>query len=239
LSDAKALQAELIQSEKLAGIGTLAAGIAHEISSPLFGILGLAEAIPDENDRVKVDTYAKEIAEYSHNIRDIVVDLTSYSRTSSDAEIEDIDLGAVIGEAVTMIERGLDTNGISMSVECAEGLKMGARPTEIRQIFVNLIKNAIESVRDEHREDGGAVRVAAGRHLDGLWVVVEDNGVGIPEDVRKQVFDPFYTTKPPGKGTGLGLNIVYRIVTKYRGTIAIEEGEAGGSLFRLGFSDEV
>ncbi len=238
LSDARSLQAELIQSEKLAGIGTLAAGIAHEISSPLFGILGLAEAIPDESDRVKVNEYANEIADYSNNIRDIVVDLSSYSRTSSEADFENVDLAAVIGESCKMIERGLDLSGVTVTSEAGEGLVIPAKRTEIRQIFVNLLKNGIESVKDEHPEGGGEVRVAAGRNLDGIWAVVADNGVGIPEDVRKQVFDPFYTTKPPGKGTGLGLNIVYRIMTKHRGSVSIEEGEGGGSLFRLKFPSE-
>jgi len=238
LSDAKALQAELIQSEKLAGIGTLAAGIAHEVSSPLFGILGLAEAIPEETDQDRINEYAAEIQQYSHNIRDIVVDLSSYSRTSADQGLAPVDFGSVIREACTMVGRGLDLTGIQLDIELGDDLVIRAQSTELRQIFVNLIKNAVESVRDEHPDDGGAIRVAAGGTMDGLWAVVSDNGVGIPEEVRRQVFDPFFTTKPPGKGTGLGLNIVYRIVTKHRGTISVEAGEEGGSVFRLKFPVE-
>jgi len=235
LEDAKALKSELIQSEKLAGIGTLAAGVAHEVSSPLFGILGLAEAIPDEQCREKIDEYASEIALYSQSIREIVVDLSSYSRATAGQDAELVDLGTAVNEAITMVQRGADLDGIEVICEAAEGVHVRAQSTEIRQVFVNLFKNAVESVRDESPADGGRVRIAVGQGLDEVWAVVEDNGVGIPDELRHQVFDPFYTTKPPGKGTGLGLNVVYRIVTKHRGHITLNAGDEGGTVFRVTF----
>ena len=235
LEDAKALKLELIQSEKLAGIGTLAAGIAHEVSSPLFGILGLAEAIPEEQDREKIDGYAAEIALYSQSIREIVVDLSSYSRATAGRDAELVDLSTAANEAITMVQRGTDLAGIEVIREAPEGVNIRAQSTEIRQVFVNLFKNAVESVRDEAPVEGGRVRLAVGQSLDEVWAVVQDNGVGIPEELRHQVFDPFYTTKPPGKGTGLGLNVVYRIVTKHRGNITVNAGEEGGTVFRLTF----
>ena len=235
LSDAVALQAELIQAGKLAGIGTLAAGIAHEVSSPLFGILGLAEAIPEESCRQKVDAYAAEIVDYSKSIRDIVVDLSSYSRTSSDQDVSPVDLGQVIQDAATLVGRGVDLSGVDLVLEIEDGGLIRAEPTEVRQIFVNLVKNAIEAVRDEHGAEGGRVTLAAGREVDHLWATVTDNGVGIHQDAMEQVFDPFYTTKAPGKGTGLGLSVVYRIVTKHRGTITVQAGESDGTMFRLQF----
>ena len=137
-----------------------------------------------------------------------------------------------------MVERGMDLTGIEMVIDLTEGLEVRAQVTEIRQVFVNLVKNAVESVRDEHQGGGGLVRVATGQALGQLWAVVSDNGVGIPEEVRRQVFDPFYTTKPPGKGTGLGLNVVYRIITKHRGTITVQAEDGGGSVFRVQFPTE-
>ena len=235
LADAKALKSELIQSEKLAGIGTLAAGIAHEVSSPLFGILGLAEAIPDETDREKIDEFASEIALYSQNIREIVVDLSSYSRTTADQDAELVDLNELAGEAVTMVERGTDLGDIEIVRETSPGVTLRAQGTEIRQVFVNLVKNAVESVRDEAPIGGGRVRVAVGQGIDDVWAVVEDDGVGIPDELRHQVFDPFFTTKPPGKGTGLGLNVVYRIITKHRGSITVSAGDERGTVFRMTF----
>ncbi|MAY79972.1 MAG: hypothetical protein CL930_04220 [Deltaproteobacteria bacterium] len=235
LDDAKALQADLIQSEKLAGIGTLAAGVAHEVSSPLFGIMGLAEAIPDEEERGKVNEYAAEIVQYCQGIREIVVDLSSYSRSAKSDSSEMVDVGSTIEDAQRLVERTADVSGVDISMDTDGDLTMQARTTEIAQVFVNLLRNAVEAVRDEEPAGGGRVDVRAGRGIDHIWVTVQDNGVGIPEEVRNRIFDPFYTTKPPGKGTGLGLNVVYRIVTKYRGTICLDEGVSEGTGFRIQF----
>jgi len=238
LNETRALQAELIQSEKLAGIGTLAAGVAHEVSSPLFGILGLAEAIPDEEVRPKVDAYAKEIVDYCHSIREIVVDLSSYSRTSQRDDSEPTNLGACIHDAHRLVGRALQVDGVDIELSLSDTVSVYAKPTELTQIFVNLLKNAVEAVRDEHPDGGGRVTISMGQNIDHVWAMVADNGVGIAEDILGQVFDPFYTTKPPGKGTGLGLNVAYRIVTKYRGTITVESGSEGGTLFRIRFPIE-
>ncbi|MGB0641430.1 MAG: ATP-binding protein [Myxococcota bacterium] len=239
LDDAKALQADLIQSEKLAGIGTLAAGVAHEVSSPLFGIMGLAEAIPEEDERDKVNDYASEIVKYCQGIREIVVDLSSYSRSAKSESAETVDVGSTIEDAQRLVERTTDVSAVEISVSTDGDLCMQARTTEIAQVFVNLLRNAVEAVRDEYPSGGGKIEVSAGRHIDHIWITVRDNGVGIPPEVRNRIFDPFYTTKPPGKGTGLGLNVVYRIVTKYRGTICLEEGISEGTGFRIQLPTEI
>jgi len=234
LKETKALQAELIQTEKLAGIGTLAAGVAHEISSPLFGIMGLAEAIPDEEDSGQAAEYAREIVGYCQGIREIVVELTSYSRASELEGVVAVDIGQVLADALRLVKRSANVDGVAFDTTLESGLVVQARPNEIQQIFVNLLKNGSEAVLDEHGpNNGGTVRVQAGREIDHIWINVHDNGVGIPEDRHGVVFDPFYTTKAPGKGTGLGLNVVYRIVTKYRGTIHVESTEGQGTTFQL------
>jgi C4-dicarboxylate-specific signal transduction histidine kinase len=238
LSETRSLQAELIQSEKLAGIGTLAAGVAHEVSSPLFGILGLAEAIPDEDDRQQVDGFAEEIVGYCHSIREIVVDLSSYSRTSQRDERESTDLSGCVRDAHRLVARAVQVEGVTIDLVLEDGTSLNVKPTELTQIFVNLLKNAVEAVVDEHPDGGGTITITSGRAIDHVWISVVDNGVGIAEDTMGQVFDPFYTTKPPGKGTGLGLNVVYRIVTKYRGTIAVEPVSEGGTQFRIRFPVE-
>ena len=248
LEETRALQAELIQSEKLAGLGTLAAGIAHEISSPLFGILGLAEAIADEQDITLSQGYSKEIVEYCRTIRDIVVELSSYSRSATSEYLTTVELARVVLDALKLIERSsiqpAPGTEVRFETELEPSLFLNARTNEIQQVFVNLIKNAAEAVSDKHPAGGGRVRICAGRTDQYTWATVNDNGPGIPEEKRKLIFDPFYTTKPPGKGTGLGLNIVYRIVTKYRGTITVqspatteeEGGEGGGgTTFELRF----
>ncbi|HCH62587.1 MAG: hypothetical protein CL927_19660 [Deltaproteobacteria bacterium] len=218
LSEAQALQADLIQAEKLAGIGTLAAGIAHEVSSPLFGILGLAEAVVDEDDLPVVHAHAREIIDYCDSIRDIVQELTSYSRVGEGPVLERINLEQCITDARRLVEHSVAVTNVAFDIVIDPTLHVRARQTEIQQVFVNLLKNAAESV-SEHRDSGGLV-VARGV-LDGERVRVEirDNGPGINEEDLSLVFDPFFTTKPPGRGTGLGLNVVYRIVTKYQGAV--------------------
>lgn len=237
LSDLKEIQAELIQSEKLAGIGTLAAGIAHEISSPLFGVMGLAEAIVEEEDRELVNGYAKEIVDYSRTIKDIVLQLSGYSRSAQMEYHTTIDLPKVIEDAVKLVTRSLSIHPETVSIGDAEDeLFVNARTSELQQVFVNLVKNAVEAVAEHYGEEGGGhVRVTCGKTDKHVWARVTDNGPGIDAEGRSVIFDPFYTTKPPGRGTGLGLNIVYRICTKYRGTVAVEDAEGGGSAFLVRF----
>jgi signal transduction histidine kinase len=236
LDEQRRLQSQLIQSEKLAGIGTLAAGVAHEISSPLFGIMGLAEAIPDEVDPEKAAEYALEIVGYCQNIGEIVKELSAYSRTAARDGIVDVDLGTTIDDAIRLIRRTAPVDGVVFLNNCDQGVIVQAKPNEIQQVFVNLLKNAGEAVQDEHGHDndnGGQVTVAGGRGIDHAWAHVTDNGVGIPTDRLAVLFDPFYTTKPPGKGTGLGLNVVYRIITKYQGSIQVQSELGKGTVFEL------
>lgn len=235
LDETRSLQAELIQSEKLAGIGTLAAGIAHEISSPLFGIMGLAEAVADEQDLQLSQGYARDIVDYCRTIRDIVVELSSYSRVATSEYLTTVELSRVVLDALRLVERSAPVSEVRFETDLRNGLYLNARTNEVQQVFVNLIKNAAEAVMERHPGGGGIVRIAAG-HVDGwTWATVSDNGPGIPEDKRRVIFDPFYTTKPPGKGTGLGLNIVYRIVTKYRGNVTVQSVVGEGTTFELRF----
>ncbi len=237
LDEARNLQQELIQSEKLAGIGTLAAGVAHEISSPLFGIMGLAEAIVEETDRDLSVQYASDIVEYCRNIRDIVVELSSYSRTASKEFLTAVDVPRAIEDALRLVERSTSVQGVTFRhgfEDRGSRLVVHARGNEIQQVFVNLIRNAAEAVQERWgRDGGGVVEISAGPGDGHVWARVKDNGIGIPEDKIGAIFDPFYTTKPPGKGTGLGLNVVFRILTKYRGHIQVDSRVGEGTTFTL------
>ncbi len=262
LGELRELQAELIQTEKLAGIGTLAAGIAHEISSPLFGVMGLAEAILEEDDRELVRGYASEIVEYSRSIKDIVVQLTGYSRAASAEYHTTVDLPKVIEDAVKLVVRSTSFDPARVTVEVQAASERGglplyvnARTSELQQVFVNLVKNAIEAVVERHgtalragEPFGGRVELRLGRSsatvragdgpprvVEHVWCSVSDNGPGIPVERVPLIFDPFFTTKPPGRGTGLGLNIVYRILTKYRGQITVEQSSPQGTTFLVRF----
>ena len=141
-------------------------------------------------------------------------------------------------DALRLVERSAPVAEVRFETDLAAGLYLNARTNEIQQVFVNLVKNAAEAVIERHPGGGGVVRIATGTNDGWTWAVVSDNGPGIPEDKRRLIFDPFYTTKPPGKGTGLGLNIVYRIVTKYRGTIVVNSTLGQGTTFELRFPVE-
>ncbi len=254
LEELKELQAELVQSEKLAGIGTLAAGIAHEISSPLFGVMGLAEAILEEDDRELVRGYASEIVDYARSIKDIVVQLTGYSRAASAEYHTTVDLPKVVEDAVKLVVRSTPFDPARVTVEIQPASERGgaplfvnARTSELQQVFVNLVKNAVEAVAERHGSSSrsgepfaGWVKVEVGRSGSGrgaehVWARISDNGPGIPPDRVSVIFDPFFTTKPPGRGTGLGLNIVYRILTKYRGQVAVDRTGPDGTTFVVRF----
>ena len=238
LVEARNLREELIQSEKLAGIGTLASGIAHEVSSPLFGIMGLAEAIAEEEDLGDAQKYGAEIVEYSKAIQEIVRDLSSYSRAASSEYLTTVTVSQVVTDAVRLVERTTNCEGVDFVLSLAEEVTINARTTEIQQIFVNLVKNAVEAVLEAHPDGGGQIEVTLERTAGNVVACVRDNGGGIEADKQKLVFDPFFTTKAPGAGTGLGLNIVYRIATKYRGSVWVESDGESGTRFVLRFPVE-
>jgi C4-dicarboxylate-specific signal transduction histidine kinase len=238
LTSLREVQAELVQSEKLAGIGVLAAGVAHEVSSPLFGVLGLAEAIQVEPDAALARTYAAEIVDYARSIKEIVVQLSGYARDAQQGQEEAVEWSRVAEDAVRLVTR---TQGIppgTVTLQAVDGLVVRANATELQQVMVNLVKNAVEACIDRHGDPaqvGFAGQVKVTLRQNGRWgeAEVQDNGPGIPPERRSLIFDPFYTTKPPGRGTGLGLNIVYRLVTKARGTVQVDSEPGQGATFTV------
>ena len=238
LEEMNEMQSELIQTEKLAGIGVLAAGIAHEVSSPLFGVLGLAEAIRAEEDLTVAASHAGEIAKYATQINHIVRELSVYARDAGREEPQEVVVGDVLREAVLLVARAMTLPVEAIVIEDESGRAMvSARAGELQQVFVNLIKNAVQAIQQEHGrlmvQGAGSLRVVVRAHLRHVWVEVIDNGAGIDEEQKLAVFDPFFTTKEPGQGTGLGLNIVYRILTRYRGSIRVRDTAGGGATFEV------
>jgi C4-dicarboxylate-specific signal transduction histidine kinase len=228
----QARTAELVQSEKLAGIGTLAAGIAHEINSPLFGILGLAEAIAEETDLDLARTYASEIVGYSRAIKEIVSQLSGYTRDTRRAFLTAVDAAEAVTDALKLLERSGAIRPGVVDVALEGPLPLTARAGELQQVVVNLVRNAVDAAGGGDAAPG-AVRLRGAVEGGSVVITVEDDGPGIPEARRREVFDPFYTTKPPGQGTGLGLHIVWRLVGRYQGTVEVDEAASGGALFTV------
>jgi PAS domain S-box-containing protein len=230
ITEEQRLQEQLIQSEKLAGIGILASGVAHEINNPLSGIIGMAEIALEEGDPSKNKDYLKDIMNCGQRILEIVNGLRSYSRAAKKGEWNLLDLNEVLEESLKMVRLALKAP-VEVIKKFQPLEKIQANQGEMQQVFTNLITNAFQAMNGRKGE-----LILSTRSLkDSVEVKVVDNGTGIPQKSLGQIFDPFFTTKKPGEGTGLGLNIVYRIVTKYEGKIEVESKEQVGTTFTIKF----
>jgi signal transduction histidine kinase len=231
ITEEQRLQEQLIQSEKLAGVGILASGVAHEINNPASGIIGMAELSLEEEDLPTVKDYLKDILNCGVRINEIVKGLRSYSRIAKSGEQSLVDINEVLEESLKMVRLGTKTNSVEVVKKFQSFEKIEANVGEVQQVFTNLITNAFQAMDGK----GGMLTLSTRSLKDSVEVKVSDNGMGIPQEYLKKIFDPFFTTKKIGEGTGLGLNIVYRIVTKYEGTIDVESKERMGTTFTIKF----
>jgi PAS domain S-box-containing protein len=231
VTEEQRLHEQLIQSEKLAGIGILASGVAHEINNPLSGIIGMAEASLEEEDISTIRSYLTDILNCGQRISEIVKGLRSYCRVAKQEEQNPIEMNDVLEESLKMVRLAVKTSSVEVVKKFQSIDKVVANLGEIQQVFTNLITNAFQAMDSQ----GGRLSLSTRSLRDSVEVKVSDNGMGVPQKYLSQIFDPFFTTKNPGEGTGLGLNIVYRIVTKYGGTIDVESKEGLGTTFTLRF----
>ncbi len=223
------LQAEISHADKLATIGSFAAGIAHDINNPLYLILGLAEDLLEQPDPAVVKEHAHDIIEAVKRTSRICTDLTRYARRGPDTVLASSDVHAKLDEALKIARYALLFQDMMVirSYEAKERMVRG-NPDDVLHMFVNLITNAI------HAMEGNGTLTLSTRDRDGfVEIVIADTGCGIPLEARDKIFDPFYTTKAPGKGTGLGLYNIKTILQKLHGTIAVESEVGKGTTFSL------
>jgi PAS domain S-box-containing protein len=230
VTEHKQLQDQLMQADKLASLGTLISGIAHEINNPVQGILTMAEIIAEDSKVDNIKQYANEIIEYSKHVRTVIYDLACYARPGSRTGEVQVDLQERLLEAVKMVRRCPDFGDVEVVTVFDCPHRLYARQAEIDQVFVNLISNAVQAM-----ERKGRLTLRTWTSGSTLMVSIADTGCGIPSAVTGKIFDPFFTTKEPGKGTGLGLSIVHRLVSKYGGTISVESEEGKGTTFTIQF----
>jgi signal transduction histidine kinase len=231
ITEEERLQAQLIQSEKLAGIGVLASGVAHEINNPLTGVIGMAEAAMEEEDLPTVRSYLSDILTCSQRIAEIVQGLRSYCRASKEGEQSLLDINDVLENSLKMVRLGMKADEVTVRENFQPVERIEANLGEIQQVFINLITNAFQAIQGKK----GTVTLSTQSLNGGIEAKVSDDGIGIPERYLNRIFDPFFTTKKAGEGTGLGLNIAYRIVTKYGGTIQVDSQENRGTTFTVRF----
>ncbi|UCC83366.1 MAG: PAS domain-containing sensor histidine kinase [Gemmatimonadota bacterium] len=223
------LEAQLRHSERLATIGKLAAGVAHEINEPLGSILGFAQLAQKSGDLPEgtADDLNKIVAACLQ-AREIVNKLKLFARQAP-IEKARIDIAQVVDEALSLVQTQCATQGIEVvrRVE-AEPCEILAGQLQLKQVVVNLALNSIHAM-----PGGGTLTVVIGRDDGSAFIEVQDTGVGMTEEVVDQIFTPFFTTKDVGEGTGLGLCVVHGIVTAHGGSIDVESGVGKGSRFTV------
>ena len=224
----------LLRSEKLATVGRLAAGLAHEVGNPLGAVEGYVELararLPPAPHPDLVDALSR-ISTAAQRIDRTVRDLLDFARPATPA-LAHLDLGAVVDGSLRLASVQPRFRRVEVDVALAAGLpRVVAEEHQLSQVLLNLLLNAADAMKS-----GGHVRLEARREADGSVVLaVEDSGPGIASADLPRVFDPFFTTKEPGEGTGLGLAISHRIMESFGGEIAARNGERGGAVFELRF----
>lgn len=240
----KKAQNDVIRAEKLATVGRLTSGIAHEIGNPIGIVLGYLDLLkqadlkPEERNDF-ISRSEKEITRINHIIRQLL----DMSR-SSDGESKPISIHQLIHDLISLFHFQPKSNDIVFESRLdATADVVFADPDQLRQVFLNILLNAIDAIRNES-SDGGRIDVITQGPMDGaeipvrserkfIKVTIQDNGSGIPSMHVPHVFDPFFTTKPPGQGTGLGLSVSFMIVEKLGGYLTVSENQAKGAGFHV------
>ena len=223
---------ELVRAQKMAAIGKLASGVAHEINNPLMAIVGYAEKWLEEvrecNPALAEDL--KKIYKASMRAAEIVRALQLFSGALRDTEWERVRVEELFSSALSNLKTRLERDGVKLEWRIEEGLTEVYVPSQyLREMVTNLVVNARDAIVDSGK--GSRIEVVVKRDGEDLLITVSDDGPGIPQGIRGFIFDPFFTTKPPGRGTGLGLSMVQQMVENLGGSIRVESVEGQGTTF--------
>ena len=223
------LTEQLHHADRLATIGQLAAGVAHELNEPLAAVLGLAQLSRKAAQVPKhVVEDLEKIIEAALHARDVIRNLLLFARSVPPARTK-VRVNDLVEEALALLEVRRAGTGVELIRSFEDGLPdLTADPSQIRQVLVNLLVNAVQAM-----PEGGRLEVQTRRDAEHLIVAIIDTGVGMSAGVRKRLFTPFFTTKDVGEGTGLGLAVASGIVGSHGGTIHVESEEGHGSRFEV------
>lgn len=223
------LQAQYVQAEKLASLGQLAAGAAHEINNPLTAILGYSDVLTsDPSTGTRAREIAEKIREQARRTKGVVGKLLTFAQPQP-ADVTLLDINAILGNVVELSRADLKKKSIRVELD-AESRLPGVRgdANQILQVFFNIINNAVEAMEEI---GGGTLSIRTFRHQANVVIQFSDTGPGIKNS--QLAFDPFYTTKAVGKGTGLGLSICYGLIKEHKGQISCANRPEGGAIFRV------
>jgi PAS domain S-box-containing protein len=231
ITDSKRMEQQLIQNERLAAMGQMIAGVAHELNNPLTAVLGVTELLRDSTP----DDSARRQLEIAHRqarrAAQIVQSLLTFSRPPQPRKIC-LNLSELIERSLQLHEHSLRSNRVTVDFSAPADLPLILGDTsQLTQVFLNLIANAEQAIREIR--DHGTLRIRVTRATDRVIATFQDDGAGIPREILPKIFDPFFTTKRPGRGTGLGLSICLAILREHNGEIEAQPLPQGGSLFTI------
>jgi signal transduction histidine kinase len=232
----KDTQEQLIQSSKMAAMGQLAAGISHELNQPLTGIKGFAQAVHmdmEEDNPLKEDI--NKIIEQADRMDRIIKNIRLFAR-KSEFEMQEIDINQPIESAVMLMSEQLKVHNILLKKQLDENLpKIEGDLNQFQQVFLNLITNARDAIDSLKRPDGGELTIKTCLNEDkkNIEIYFQDTGCGIPSEHLENIFNPFFTTKSPDGGIGLGLSIAYRSIENHKGRIEVRSKVGEGTTFKI------
>ena len=226
LTETRMLEAELAHSERLASVGRLAAGVAHEIGNPVTGIASVAQNLRHDNKNAAVREAIDMILSQTGRITGIVRSLMSFSHGGAvDIPRATIAVQDLLEEAIRLVQLDRAAKQVRCEYNGPPGLKVTGDRPRLLQVMVNLLNNACDASRPGDRVDVFAMAEADGR----VRVEIMDQGVGMTREARERMFEPFFTTKDPGEGTGLGLSLAHKIIQDHRGRIDVDSEPGVGA----------
>lgn len=245
ISDSIQAEAQLIQASKMATLGEMSAGVAHELNQPLNAIrIGsdLIKKMVDRGERLEPDLAGKVSREISAQVEraaNIINHLREFGRKSESDELEKVNINKPIRDVFTVLGQQLKLRQIKVNLDLDENLPpVYGVNNRLEQVFINLVMNARDAIEEMleksyEKEREGLLTIRTYQEKGRVVAVVRDNGIGMPERVKEKVFEPFFTTKDLGRGTGLGLSISYGIIKDYEGTIEVESMPGSGTIFKI------
>jgi len=228
----KKLEQQIVQSERLAAMGQMIGGVAHELNNPLTSILGVSELLQDNETNETSRRQLVMLQQQARRAAEIVQNLTYFSRPPAPGK-SPINLAEVVDRTLNLHAYSLRKSNITVDFLKEPGLPHAlGDPHQLMQVFLNLIVNAEQAIREAR--DRGTIRIRLGKTNSSVWVSFQDDGQGIPPETLPSIFDPFYTTKRPGRGTGLGLSICKAVMKEHNGNVEAENAPGGGAIFTVG-----
>jgi PAS domain S-box-containing protein len=225
------LEQQVVQSERLAAMGAMIGGVAHELNNPLTSILGVSELLQDNETSETARKQLGMLQQQARRAAEIVQNLTYFSRPPAPGKSR-LNLTEVVERTLNLHAYSLRKNNITVDFlkEPAMPYALGD-PHQLMQVFLNLIVNAEQAIREVREK--GTLRIRLGRADNSVWVSFQDDGPGIPKENLPSIFDPFYTTKRPGRGTGLGLSICKSVMKEHNGSVEAANSGEGGAVFTV------